>query len=179
MNRQQRRQAARDGRKISGPIATLTRVEDFRVPDGKIACSIDFSGLDPSTIQIDADKLTDLLAEMDLLFAGWTYQRVLSVFAAAFREWKRGNTKARDACTAVFWLALRHPASGEAMRAGVLHTLRQDGRAHITFHDGAERGIAFTLAPAFCDLGGCLEGAKAVGDVIVVERVRGAEAFSS
>jgi hypothetical protein len=48
-------------------------------------------------------------------------------------------------------VAFNHPESGEHMRKAVSEKLRQEGKAHISWHFGSD-GLATALAEQFVDL---------------------------
>jgi hypothetical protein len=145
-------------------------VEDFHVPPGHIAATLDFAPRPPSTVVIDATKLVDVLNRLDLAFAGVSYSSVLAMFGRDFHKLKHG--KAMPGFELVpFWLAFRYPTGAEAVSRAVSDDLRRSGAAHVTIHAGIECGVAIAVAAGFVDLEKPLTASQKTGaGAAMVER---------
>ena len=128
-------------------------VEDFVVPEGIVAITLDVSGANPVTCQIKANQFTDLMTKVDKISQGRDYHDTARMNAAAFLEAKRNNDD--DVLTSVgvvaAWTALNHPQSGEAMRQKLSDALRREGKAHISWHV-SPKGLFIGLGERFLDL---------------------------
>jgi hypothetical protein len=122
--------------------APETRIEDFHVPAGHVAVTIDFAPLPPSTVAIEATKLVDVLNSLDLAFVGIVYSSVVAMFSRDFRKLKRGET--------IPGLELVPFC--------------------ITVHAGAERGVAIAVATGFVDLENSLVASQKTGAAVTVAR---------
>jgi hypothetical protein len=148
----------------------LTRAEDFHVPAGHLAVTVDLAPMPPSTVAIEAAKLDDVLNSLDLAFVGVSYHRVLAMFSRDFRKLKHSKVMPGLALVP-FWLALRYPTGAEAVKLAVSDELRRTGSAHITVHTGVECGVAIAVAAGFVDLENSLMLSKKTGAAAVtVER---------
>src|SRR5664279_5526176 len=136
---------------MPAPKTSRTRAEDFHVRPGYVAVTVDFAPLAPSTVMLEATKLTAVLDSLDTAFTGIPYSAVLAQFHRDFRRLKQGN--AMPGLEAVpFWLAMRYPAGAAAVQRAVSDELRRTGRAHITVHTGVGCGVAIAVASGFVDL---------------------------
>jgi hypothetical protein len=143
-----------------------THVEDFRVPPGHIAITIDLAGLEPATIAIPAAKLAQALDSLDQSFAGFSYQRALALFVREFRKLKRRVAVAGTELVP-FWLVVRHPTAGNALQQSIADHLRRAGSVHVTLHIGRSGGVALAVGDQFVDLEASLAASKG-GSVGVV-----------
>jgi hypothetical protein len=158
MNRRARRAAA-----SKASAHALVRVEDYRVGPGRVALTFDIAGRDPSTVSVDASSLSHVLARVDELAAGRSYEQVLHVLAGAIEAADAGEADAWNAALVGFWLAVHHPAAGAEMAARLSDAIAIPGCAHLTMHVGQHRGIAFALADTFVDLDAVAASARKAG----------------
>src|SRR3954470_19054920 len=103
-------------------LTGTTKAEDWRVPDGMVALTLDVKGHDPSTIAMPFADLTKLLeklqpegrfqktaGETDLEF----HRRVRRYIVAQFPKAKAAGSEedVRALLIATLWTAFDHPAS--------------------------------------------------------------------
>src|SRR4051794_28273273 len=146
--------------------APETRVEDYRVPAGHVAVTLDFPPLAPSPVAIKATKLVDVLNRLDLAFVGVPYGSVLARFRRDFRRLKHGKVMPGLELLP-FWLAFRYPTGADAVKRAISDELRRTGRAHITVHAGVECGVAIAVAAGFVDLENPLTASQKTGAAAV------------
>jgi hypothetical protein len=149
MNRQARRAADAAKRRPN----TLTLVEKYRVPAGRIALTFDIQGRNPSTIAINAESLVDVLDSVGQLVADKSYPQVLHLLAAIIQAADEGVAGAWNGAILGFWLVCHHPSGGAEMAARLADAIALGRPAHITMHVGAGGiGLAFGLGDRFADL---------------------------
>jgi hypothetical protein len=130
-------------------------VEDWRVPDGMVAVTLDIEGETPGTLAIQAETFTPLMERMDRIAAALSYAGAVKFAAEEFIKARRENDREGmiGAAYTAFWTALNHPKFGSQMRRGISASLRQDGKAHLTWRFGS-KGLAIALGASFTDLAG-------------------------
>jgi hypothetical protein len=162
--------------KQAGTYPEQSHVEDWRVPNGTVAITLDVAGCDPSTFAIDASELVGTMERAAPPFSRAPYHTAVRWIAQEFpkvRGADEGQCKAIG--IAALWSALHHPTCGEKMREAVSASLRRNGRAHISWCFGPN-GLAMALAESFRDLETIAASyAASGGGVAVVEAVRDAE----
>jgi hypothetical protein len=155
---------------MSAPKTSRTRAEDFHVPPGHVAVTLDFAPRPPSTVAIEATKLVDVLNRLDTAFTGIPYDRVLAMFGRDFHKLKHGKAMP-DLELVPFWLAFRYPTGADAVKRAVSDELRRSGSAHVTIHAGVECGVAIAVAAGFVDLEKPLTASQKTGaGAVMVER---------
>lgn len=145
-------------RKLSGSHPSGGPVEDFRVPGGKVAITVDVQGEDPSTVMFDADKIADMMKGVEQVIGRSSYYPMVRGLAAEFAACKRKGADITGVGIGILWSALYHPRSGKEMREGVSRDLREKGRAHITWQV-TDDGLAMSLADQFVDMGNLVAAA--------------------
>jgi hypothetical protein len=135
-------------------------VEDFRVPDGKLALTIELMDHAPVTIGIDADQIADILAEMTAMLGDTKldYHDLVQGFAKEFIKRRTDG----GAVFGILWTALYHPKGGEKFREMVSRQIANKGKAHITYRL-SPKGLAIALAYQCADVDEELNTASQLG----------------
>lgn len=138
------------------PLARIP-LSALRVPDGKIALTLDLHGPDPMSIVLDAVSLEGVLSLLDeeIWEAGGrrndrrTHVILREAVALAMAE---DDDSRMGAVTHVLWLALNHPDHADAIRAKVSDALREKGRCHLSVTVDARQNWAFAIADRWIDM---------------------------
>jgi hypothetical protein len=102
-------------RKQAGTYPTGGPVHRFRVPNGKVAITVDVNNAPPSTAFVGADRLTSLINErLQLLPYEMLMLHISSEFVKTKREGKREECECM--CLWILWAALNHPELGTQIR---------------------------------------------------------------
>jgi hypothetical protein len=143
------------------------QAEDYRVPAGHIAFTLDFegAGLDPTTVAFEASNLTAFMSLFDKVPGLGAAERTKPAIHVAVREKmvevtkraRRGGDDGQELIMLAIWCSMYHPTSGQTMRDRVSRSLREKGTAHITISMDARKNFAFTLADKFADAQEILE----------------------
>jgi hypothetical protein len=163
MGEARRRQQAGTNPKQDDPLVALRRfwcgrdrvaAEDFVAPEGVVALTLDVEGVDATTFVVDAAAIVAALDRVTDIARSLTYHQLVRLIARSFVEAKQaGDVTAFDWIgIAGLWTAFNHPQSGGLVRKAVSDSLRQEGKAHISWHVGPS-GFAVALADKFVDLG--------------------------
>jgi hypothetical protein len=139
---------ARRRKTVSRPGAP---VEDFRVPDGKFAITVEVDGADPSTVIFDADMVGDLASEMARLKNAPPYHQAVAGIGKEFLKARRDGGDLTGIGVGILWSALYHPKHGERMRVTVSRSLRDQGKVHVTWSLSA-KGLGLAVADQFVDM---------------------------
>jgi len=141
-------------RRIAGTYPEAGPVEDYRVPNRKFGITIDVAGAEhPVTILFPTCKLTDLtqqahhLCPPEIAFAS-----LVRALAEEFITTLRAGKSLDGIGIGMAMTALYHPQHGDKMRAVVSRSLRQTGRAHLTWAFNPQHGLAIAVADHFVEL---------------------------
>ena len=101
---------------------------------------------------IDASRVVEIAAAL----SGASKLGYYSLVGAVVSEFLKARSTNDDrmlesAGLTALWTALNHPQSGPEMRVRLSQTLRETGKAHITWHFGRD-GLAIAQADRFVDL---------------------------
>jgi hypothetical protein len=160
MGEAKRRQQAGTSWQNAGPV------EDFRVPTGKLAITIEVREENPSTLMFDASNVADLMHAIEQMPDRPAYGTLVRCLAAEFVKNRHSNTDVSGTGIGILWTALHHPQHGLAMRQAVSRDLRDKGKAHIIWHL-THKGLAIALAAQFVDLDTILAATPANQTVLV------------
>lgn len=162
-------------RSLTGTI----KAEDWRVPDGMVALTLDVKGHDPSTIAMPFADLTKLLeafesdrrvqkpaGETDLDFHRRVRHHIVDEFPRA--KAAGAEEEVKSLLTAALWTAFEHPGSKD-MRKAVSQKLRKTGKAHLTAAADSENFIV-ALAEVFMDLSEALRLAQGHRRMLSIRR---------
>ncbi len=130
-------------------------VEDYRVPEGHIAFTLDLAGVDPTTISFEAEKLSEFMAGFDKIPSTerskpGNHAVVRENLIEATKRARRGG-EPQELIMLSIWCTMFHPTSGEAMRDGVSQSLRETGKAHVTISMDAKKNFGCGLGEKFVD----------------------------
>lgn len=131
-------------------------LELFRVPDGKLGITIEVDDEAPSTMLFDADKVADLMVEVERVSRSHDYYRLVRGLAAIFIEDRRKSADLSGIAIGILWTALYHPRAGRNMRAQVARALRDKGKAHLSWRYSSKSGLALAIADQAVPLGNLL-----------------------
>jgi hypothetical protein len=153
--------------------AEETRAEDFRVPAGRLALTLDIEGVNPSTCIMDPAAVPAVLELVDreMTRLRIPYGSAVAGLAAEFRSARRQGDDGAMAGIgpACLWLAFNHPQTGALMRERVSDALRREGKAHLTLTVAGER-LCLALGPQFVDAVPLMEAMPADCVVVAPER---------
>jgi hypothetical protein len=139
-------------RKKAGPYPNGGRIEDFRVPAGKLAITVDIDDTAPSTVLFDATKIAEILNEAARHFAGDDYYKIVRMSMRAFLKIRRQKGDLTGVGIAILWSVFHHPTTGADTRQIVSRRLREGGKVHITWKFSSTYGLGITVADQFVDL---------------------------
>jgi hypothetical protein len=127
--------------------------EDFVAPEGVVALTLDVERVNATTFVFDAAAIVAALDRVADIARSLTYHELVRLIARSFAEAKQisDETAFNWIGIAGLWTAFNHPQSGDLMRKAVSDSLRQNGKAHISWHVGPS-GFAVALADKFVDL---------------------------
>jgi hypothetical protein len=134
----------------------------LRVPEGKLALTLDISGLDPISAIIAVGEIERLVAEVDRRIRPFGSRHDVKTHVFVRRgidqAMRHGDDKLKEGVMLrVLWLALNHPHHGDHLRQKISQALRQDGKAHLTVTVDATKVWAFALAEKYVDMSQVLE----------------------
>lgn len=110
----------------------------FRVPNGKIAVTLDLYGCDVFTGVIAAGDLEDSLQAIEQVFDLSATERYDVGTHVLLRETlkesvRQADQESREGCIGTgLWLMLNHPEHSNEVRVRVSRELRETGKAHLT-----------------------------------------------
>lgn len=162
MGEARRRKLAGTSQKPNDPLEAARRfwcgrnpiaAADFVAHEGTVAITFDVQGVHPATCSIDAAQLVPLLDGVAEYAARLSYYGLVRHIAGEFTKAKRTGDDGPFQWIGIagLWTAFNHPKSGDAMRQAVSENLRQDGKAHISWHYGPN-GLGMALSKQFVDL---------------------------
>jgi hypothetical protein len=142
--------------------------EEFSVPDGMVAITLDIERHNPSTLMLSARFLNDFVDMAAAKLINRTYVSVIREIALGFPS-VRGRDESKSEAMAIMalWSVFNHPQGGKTARKAVADALRQDGKAHITWRIGST-GLAISVAEAFFPLASVIDAQAKAGDSVVV-----------
>jgi hypothetical protein len=142
--------------------------EEFSVPDGMVAITLDIEHHGPSTLMLSARCLNDFVDMAAAELINRTYISVIREIALGF-PLVRGRDEGKSEALAIMalWSVFNHPQGGRTARKAVADALRQDGKAHITWRIGST-GLAISVAEAFFPLASVIDAQAKAGDSVVV-----------
>jgi len=135
-------------------------VDDFRVPDGMVALTLDVYGINPVTLCVKAAELVQTLncieeglddtakARQDLTH----YAKIRSALIAALRRASPNDADMSSLCLGCLWCAFNHPEGSDVLKKRVSEALRRTGKAHITMRCDAKERVAIALCDKFVEL---------------------------
>lgn len=121
-------------------------VELFRVPDGKLGITIEVDDEAPSTMLFDADKVADLMVDVDRVSKTYDYYALVRGLAPTFIDDRRQGADLSGIAIGILWTALYHPRAGRNMRTQVARALRDKGKAHLSWRYSSKFGLALAIA---------------------------------
>jgi hypothetical protein len=129
-------------------------VEDYRVPEGHIAFTLDLAGVDPTTFSFEAEKLSEFMAGFDKIPSTehskpGNHVVVRENLIEATKRARGGEPQ--ELIMLSIWCTMFHPTSGEAIRDGVSQSLRETGKAHVTISMDAKKNFGCGLGEKFVD----------------------------
>jgi hypothetical protein len=125
-------------------------VEDYRVPDGMIGVTVEVPGVPPVTLDMATAHLDELMAAATTTMSRKPYPELVQMLAQYFAKQFRARADLRPLGYSILWTALYHPRQGEVMRKQVTATLRDKGRAHLTWQVTAA-GLAISVSDTYID----------------------------
>jgi hypothetical protein len=124
-------------------------VNDFRVPDGMVALTLDVHGINPVTMSVEAGKLEETLRAFDQDLRAqafgpsvnlstetggreWAqYVRIRSLLIDGLRQVDASGRKIEEMqglLWCALWCAFNHPTKGNPMRRQVSEAIRKTGK---------------------------------------------------
>jgi hypothetical protein len=131
--------------------------EDFVVPEGIVAITMDVDGAPPSTCLFEATAAVDIegyvQSAMDKIPDNPGYRRFVAVLAEVFLKARqsRDDSELEPIGCAAFWTVLNHPQMGGQARQAISAQLRRDGKTHITWRFGKD-GLGISVGERFADM---------------------------
>ena len=178
MGEAKRRKAAGQypaGQYPAGPVT------EFRVARGQVGLSIDVEGSAyPVTLTVEAGQLIDILGRFDRM-PRTRYHSLVRGLAREFVAGLASGDDVRGISLAMLWTALNHPDHGAAMRSAVSRSLRETGKAHLTWRYASDTGFAVALADGFVELDEPLRAAAAIPEPLslVISRCQADEPLAN
>ena len=131
-------------------------LEDFRVPNGRVALTVDIQDIAPLTFVFVAEDITEAMEHIER--GRPDYYTVARGLVAMLRRPQSDDLPLKKIGLMVLWTALYHPQVGPGMRRMVSLVLRERNSAHLTW-TVTERGLSIAVAEKFVDLDKLLAGA--------------------
>lgn len=130
-------------------LAGQSPVESYRVPPGRFAITIDIAGHNPSTVSLEAEKITELMRRAHAL---WPKTMSFPTLVNGLAERFADDPDNAGAAIGIATTALYHPQQGAAIRQAVSQALAVNGKAHLTWNYNPRHGLAMAVGEHFVDL---------------------------
>ena len=134
------------------PLVALRRSwcgRDRIAAEGVVALTLDVERVNATTFVFDAAAIVAALDRVADIARSLTYHELVRLIARSFVEAKQisDETAFNWIGIAGLWTAFNHPQSGDLMRKAVSDSLRQNGKAHISWHVDAHAATPRSFLP--------------------------------
>jgi hypothetical protein len=153
-------------------------VDEFGVPDGMVAFTLDVHDINPFTLCIEAAELIVMLRDIEqgLDPEGKAchdlehYAKLRSFLIATLRRANASGEDKMPPSMAVLWCVFNHPEGSDVVRRRVSEALRRTGKAHITMACDVKERVAVAVSDKFVEMTQLMASAPDTVRVWVAER---------